>query len=476
MITSVYLSNNRIQIVVGERSKRMPRISQVIQEEVPEGSLLNGIITNEQELLEQLKEIWACHRLSTRNVELVLNSAKIVSKNVTFPNQNKKSIKKLLPMEFSDVQMEGNVIYDYVPLDSDRESHSHEVLAIMAEEAGLQSFVDLFKKMGVTLSKISFARVGIQNFLSQVKGLSQTGDIILLLDGNSLISILWSEGRLAYMDKKRLFVEPGEPGFVAEAVKSISNICQLQTSKNAEQPVGNIYTAGFSTCDLWECEKQLEEIGLEYPIGFLPCPYPDGIFAGGGLISGSKELNLLSTLKGKKKEKEGHPGVLGKLMPALVVLSICLLASVGLFALVNAKEGNLEELEDFIQNSQETQQAKTYDEIEQQLTKTSETIQEAAGMTEMISSYPLANSTVQQQILGLAERDVSIDFVSYDNATGALAMMMKVENPQLVYGFIERLDNSGLFFNIEYSGYVLNEKDGEYSINISTFLDTTAGR
>jgi hypothetical protein len=474
MITSVYLSNNMIQIVVGDKGSKKPHISHVIQEEVSEGSLLNGVITNEQDLLEQLKEIWHHYKLSKKNVELVLNSAKIVSRNVALPTKNDKNIRKLLPMEFNDVQTEGVAVYDYVPLGQVKENNSYEVLAIMVEEAVLKSFVDIFGKVGINLRKISFARVGIQNYLAGIKGLNSAGDVVLLLDGNSLISILWAEGKMAYMDKKRLFVEPGTPQFISEVVRNVSNICQIHSTRNTGKSIGGIYTAGFTADDIDLCEEQLPEAGLDYSIQPLPCHRPDAIFAGSGLVNGSKELNLLATMKSKKKEKSDKPRLMG-LIPVFVTLAICIVASVGLFAYVDSLTKTLEELEYFNQNSEEANNAKAYDDLQAELTKKSATIQGVTMMTDTIATYPAANSVVKQRILGLAGGDVDIDFLSYDNTTGGLKMVMKVDDPELIYEFINRLEGSGLFFYIEYTGYVRDEAAELYSININTFLDTDAG-
>jgi hypothetical protein len=163
------------------------------------------------------------------------------------------------------------------------------------------------------------------------------------------------------------------------------------------------------------------------------------------------------------------------LIPVLVTLAICVIASAGLFLLVDAQTKTLEELEDFNQNSVEANNAKAYDEIQEELTKKDVTIQGVTMMTDVIATYPAANSGVQQQILGLAGGDVAIDFLSYDNTSGGLNMVMKVDDPELIHEFIDRLEGSGLFFNIEYAGYVLEETTQEYSININTFLDTDAG-
>ena len=77
MTTSVYLSNNNINAVVGSGGGKI-RVKRVCSTQIPEGSLINGIITNEADLAEQLKEFWAANKLPKKDVSLVINSSQFV--------------------------------------------------------------------------------------------------------------------------------------------------------------------------------------------------------------------------------------------------------------------------------------------------------------------------------------------------------------------------------------------------------------
>ena len=54
MELSVYISNERIEIVAGTGSKSKAKIKKVYSLAVPEGTIMNGIITGEQRLQERL--------------------------------------------------------------------------------------------------------------------------------------------------------------------------------------------------------------------------------------------------------------------------------------------------------------------------------------------------------------------------------------------------------------------------------------
>lgn len=63
MITSVYLSNNNIRAVVGQSSGKRIRIRNVYSRQIQEGSLINGVITNESQLSEELAAFWSENQL-----------------------------------------------------------------------------------------------------------------------------------------------------------------------------------------------------------------------------------------------------------------------------------------------------------------------------------------------------------------------------------------------------------------------------
>lgn len=475
MVTLVYLSNNIIQIVQGERSKKKPVIKKLIRQEIEEGSLLNGIITNEQGLYEQLQDLWKQHALPVKNVELVLNSAKITGKNVTVPKQSDKKIRNKLPLEFSDVEHQEAVVFDYDILEEKKNQGLLEIMAIMAEEDYLQSFVELFGKMGVKLSKITFARSGIRKFLRNVPQLDDKASVILLIDGNSLLGILWIDGQIAYMDKKRIFVTPGSPQFSREAVNSINKIVQLHASQKKEKNIMDIYVCGFHESDMELCRSYLTELNYSFEVGELPCDQPEAVFSAGELIATGKDINLLG-LKGKKKKENTNARKKLKLLLPVVVLSACgLVLGAGIFITAAVKQHQLNRLKDYIDDPGHAESAEQYDELETQISKMNGMLKDVDSICGMIASYPLMTSQVEHQILAQAGEDTQVEFTGYSAETGALQMKTTVSNAEEINRYVDRLYDTGLFRDIQYSGYTYQKTDNNYVLDVSCFLAEDAG-
>ncbi len=57
MITSVYFSNETVQIVVGQAKGDVLQVHSFYQEPIPEATLINGVITNEAAMTTLLKRL-----------------------------------------------------------------------------------------------------------------------------------------------------------------------------------------------------------------------------------------------------------------------------------------------------------------------------------------------------------------------------------------------------------------------------------
>ena len=70
VLTSLYLCNRTVYAAVGVPAANGARVTAACQTELPEGCLINGIITNEGELTAALQGFFAANSLPTQRVAL----------------------------------------------------------------------------------------------------------------------------------------------------------------------------------------------------------------------------------------------------------------------------------------------------------------------------------------------------------------------------------------------------------------------
>ena len=81
MSVSVYLNNLQVQFVQGSRGKK-GSYSESLVLDAPEGSIINGVITDAPSFVQFLKETWEFYRFSKTDVHLVVGGNKIHGRSV----------------------------------------------------------------------------------------------------------------------------------------------------------------------------------------------------------------------------------------------------------------------------------------------------------------------------------------------------------------------------------------------------------
>jgi Tfp pilus assembly PilM family ATPase len=74
MATSVYLSNEEIIVISGKASKRSIKVKEFHSVTMPEGAIINGIITNEDIIKQTLFQMRKKRFLPKKNIHLIMLS------------------------------------------------------------------------------------------------------------------------------------------------------------------------------------------------------------------------------------------------------------------------------------------------------------------------------------------------------------------------------------------------------------------
>ena len=120
MSTVIYLSNQQIQVVTGSPGERKIVIERSYTVDAPEGSIINGIIMDQELFIEFMKEFWTSNKLSAKDVVLVINSSKFVGKMIEMPEMNIKKTGEYIFREFADISRSDNCLFSYLTLNSQK--------------------------------------------------------------------------------------------------------------------------------------------------------------------------------------------------------------------------------------------------------------------------------------------------------------------------------------------------------------------
>ena len=110
----IYLGEDNIKVVLGKCRKQL-WIKTCKTYELPKGTLINDVITDQEAFTDVLKMIAKTYRRYAGRVHLVLGSNKIITKMMKVPSMSEKSLLEIAKKELKSFLVNGeeDMIYDY---------------------------------------------------------------------------------------------------------------------------------------------------------------------------------------------------------------------------------------------------------------------------------------------------------------------------------------------------------------------------
>lgn len=476
MITSVYLSNDTIYVVQGDRSKGIPKKARTQTFKMPEGNLLNGLITNEEELTEQLSQIWKENKFPSKGVELVLATSLFSGKTLTLPKMPEKKIYPVLPMEFQDMELPEDAYYDYMLVQQEKKTGQQEIFAVAIESEVIEKWISIFEGIGVHLDTITIARGTMMKYLSKCAQLQGKASVVQILDERSLVNILWVNDKMVYTTVKRLFTEGGTPEFAVEVVRNIDSIQQVYATLKQEAPLKDIYMSGFEAADIEACQETLTDAGIDMKTARIEEEHADVIFAVGNLIQGDKSVDILKLRKKNKAHDPKKANMLKPFYPAIILAGLGVVISVFLFGKSLLLTGEYDDLTFYLTDPVNLQMVAEEEVLQGEVSHMQGLINQTDSVKQMLASYPKTNSKVVTAVERARVGDIGVEVTSYDAEKGQLTLKVTTEKVLDLNAYIERLLDTELFAQVDYTGYTYKEDEAHYEVNTTCILLESAGK
>lgn len=269
IVNVVYISSQSIQLISGSADGGdMISIENFATLPIGEGAMINGVITDEQDVkdvLEQLKE------QGIHECQLVIDSGQILSKNVIVPFMNKKELIQFTKDELSSIDASyTDLIYDYSVLATKCEDgKTGEILCCGVERKLIGSYIDLFASVNIKLKGIDISINAVNKLTQELPELENKTYIISILDGNNVSSFLFEKNKYVFSNRSRLFSERGTDAFNIEMSGTISQLIQFNKSQHSEHAIEIAYF-----CNLQEDEELLVYSRIENSLNIKAERFP----------------------------------------------------------------------------------------------------------------------------------------------------------------------------------------------------------
>lgn len=489
MSTVVYLSNNSIKVLTGEQKKNGVQVDNIYLTLAPEGSIINGIVTDQEEFLSHLKEFWEMNRLPKKGISLVINSSQFVNRTMELPEMSDKEILNYISREFSDVERTKNPVYNFFVLSKDERKKSSKIFATMVEKSFLDEHIQMFSALGISISSIDSANGCAIRILQQLPKVQKGACIVQLLDDMNMTNFLFIDGVYEYSSRSRIFNDRGTFGFGAEVARSVSNLLQFAQAQHFKERITNVYLGGIFDDELSFCEQSILEVSQTLSVSILDGTgtvflkesldgykkFSNCVYAVGGLISLKKQLDLYTQYLRDPEKEHKKKETLKAITPIIVLFSIAVVISIGLGVRYTVLKGRLDKLDAYNTNTSIVDAGQEYDSLQEKESTLEKKVDKINEINENIKSYPIANSKVIKVLEKCASSYADIEVTSFEAETGILQVLTTASDVDKIHQYVLALRNEEIFKDVEYTGYNYLEDSKVYQINVICYLSQGAG-
>lgn len=245
MSVHVYISNNKIQVLLGSYVKNRLQVQSVCEEPLEEGCILNGIIMNAFSLQNTITQMWQKYNLPSKGVHLVVNGSSVTVKPMKIPQTAPKNVPGLIRTEFRDMENIQNLIVDYSVTNLRNPDGTCSILAVLSTKEFIMSYVNLFKEAKIDLEVIDLVQNCLIKLMKRFKSLQGKTYAVFILDKNMLMQCLFSNDNFVMTRRSRILAEPEDPGFEREIGQNINSIIQFNKSEQTGSDITEFYLSGF---------------------------------------------------------------------------------------------------------------------------------------------------------------------------------------------------------------------------------------
>jgi hypothetical protein len=495
MITSVYLSSNKITILTGRPSLN-PAFNKItlkkhISYEIPEKLYAGGLILNPDGLAEFFIKIWTESNLPKANISLVLGRGGFITKLFDIPLLSSGNTTNCIPREFTEVGRLKDPIFSYSILSENTAVKQRRIFGVMSERTYIKNYVDIFSRAGLKLVSIDAVQNTMVRLLSKHPSIKKRTCLVQHLEEDELTSFLFVSGTYVYSSTSRLSQFIGD-----DIVRSVSGIMQFARSQGIECPLTDVFIIDAGKEAYMLCEKSIKQSDPYLTVGELYCdPFIHEKEAVEGPASGAVSSintgkNLICSLSGfdmipgkanfiyqQKRSLDSearHRALVRYSLPFFIILLMYFTC----FSILYAEQRNLISLSDKAADYLKSEKVKNavalYDKYQAELDSINTRITDAVRAGAAIDSYPLMDSSVCDILKRDASGYAEITIVSYDASSGLVGLNIDAKDETLIHTFVDILRSEKILTRVEYRGYDIND-DGSFKVDLSCYLSSEAG-
>jgi len=264
MNVSVFCSPTHLKIVIGTADSRWIKVDDFGMFSLPEGAMINGIITDEDAMIRFLAEIGKSMGFYRKEVLLVIDTNSIRSKVMDLPIVSEQKILEFVSQDLkSFTEAETDDVFDYAVLNGQLPEGGARILGVAVDRSILQVYRNTLTSAGYNLKNID---IGVNALIKLTQILPQLGTgarILAVFDDRNLSLSLFERGDYKITNKYRMFSPEDTPEWRQEIGSNISSMIQFHKGQRTEEGISSVFFAGLSAARVGALMEPLSYLGIE---------------------------------------------------------------------------------------------------------------------------------------------------------------------------------------------------------------------
>jgi type IV pilus assembly protein PilM len=157
-VVGIDFDSSQIRFVELKGSSRAPNIQNAGFIILPEETVKEGKISNEENMKLALKELWNKYKIKSKNVILGISNSDIIMRFIKIPRVPIDKLSNIIKFQASDYMPvnieEFELDYEFIGEDSKEMNSEFNILLVAARKKMLYEFISVFKSVGLTVSDI----------------------------------------------------------------------------------------------------------------------------------------------------------------------------------------------------------------------------------------------------------------------------------------------------------------------------------
>ncbi|MCL2820902.1 MAG: hypothetical protein FWD38_08780 [Oscillospiraceae bacterium] len=466
MKSSIYVSAEQIQVIgyLGNSVK------QYVTYPLPEGTMYNGTITDNAFLTECLVLMKKEHPdLFKSGVTLIVDGSTILSRRLITPKLSNTQYLQLVRDDFADsAPSTADLVCGYLKLDASENA----ILGCAVNKVQVDSYISTFNDAGIKLSGIHVGVEAIINFVKATTELHHSTVVINVIDGLTMLSMLFQNGKSIFVSRTRLYGDAKEQVYQS-AVANLNGLIQFTRSEKINE-ITHSYYLGVSPADV----NVLAAFNphTDITIGTLPVYRgreelpPESHFAclnmhyGGGIDLLASRVALDKYVKSQQPKKLWIPILAGYIFVLVLIAGV-------LAFLIHRENTKIKEINDYLHSTSVVQKQEELGLLMRETRYYDEILRQMDEKTDWEESLAKATSNTFDLIAVAHGVGVDVQSMDFTEDTGIMRIRATCADANVSSDYVDMLYILGVADSIEYRGYG-TIAEGVFSFTIDIALKT----